>query len=210
MRVKNSIGSAIIVLSWLVACGKDDAAESASSSGGGRQAFGTGGSAQSAGASNGGTISHPATGERAGNAAVMLSELTAGEAIALCQRLASRLNHVDYDHLLAGHCAIVGLTAAMDKGLNCETVAKDCVAAAKAPPGITETCVPEDFPTCTTVSEDEYVQCRVAMTRAGADYYGYFTCNSGVGALGAEMQTPTECEEPFMRCSAFAKASTDL
>jgi hypothetical protein len=204
MCVYKSIASAIVVLGWLVACGKDDGANTASSDGGARQSGGNGGSAQGTPSSNG------ASSTQIVGSGLILAELSAADAKSLCQRLAARMNRSDHTRLVAGRCAIRGITAAIDRGASCDSVAKDCVATAKVPPGIKQDCVPEDFPSCTGVTDSEYADCAVELIRAGADYYGYFTCNSGTSALGSEMQTPIACEQPFARCSAFAKASTEL
>jgi len=133
-----------------------------------------------------------------------LSEIkTDAQALALCNQIKDSISDSDLQDMLAGSCAIAGLTGAASQLGTCQELQADCISHEPVPSPNDGSCTADDVPDCDNVTVEEYLACTRATITAGIQYLSAITCDSDLESLEGP-ETAAACKGPFARCPEYA------
>lgn len=128
---------------------------------------------------------------------------TDAQALTVCNRIKDAFSDSDLKKMVAGSCAITGLTGAASQLGTCEELQADCEEHTPLPATDDGSCTAEDIPDCDNVTVDEYVACSRATMQLGLQFLSGISCQTELQSLEAP-PTASACAEPFARCPEFA------
>lgn len=205
--------SALFCAQSVIACGgSTDAHENPE---GGQAGAGSSGSAgagsHSAGASSAGHGNTAGSGSAGAgqkptptpNGAKLSEIKTDAQALTICNRIKDAFSDAELKRMVAGSCAITGLTGAASQLGTCEELQAECAKQTPLPSTDDGSCTADDIPDCDNVTVDEYVACTKATMEIGIDYLSAISCDTDLQSLEAP-PTASACKEPFARCPEFA------
>jgi hypothetical protein len=163
-----------------------------SGAGGEGGAGGASGTSAQAGA-GAGAAGMAAAGSGGTSGGTMLTMLTAEQKTALCARIDDGVRDQPLMDAVRGYCSSLGLR----QPAMCAAVRDACFDG----PAIIPVCI-ETIPDCPSVTEDEFVVCRVDNIKRFVDYNRVITCDNP-NSIPPGTPEPMSCMGPYARCPAL-------
>jgi hypothetical protein len=124
----------------------------------------------------------------------MLTMLNAEQKAAVCARIDEGTRDLALRDAIAGYCASLGLRQPQ----MCSDIRDACIDG----PEILPVC-PDTIPDCPSISQDEFVSCRVGQTKKFVDYNHLISCNNPSSIPTTGGGDPQACIGPYERCPAL-------